>query len=568
MTGKFKLKPTICGLPLHGLLDGGTARNILLNPARTAGNNSTPDDAANGWDWKDRLLISGITGLSGNQIIYLDGSNTPYIVSYAVSSPSAFNVRVIATLHQEYGVFGISVPNYSTVIFDQTISLADGSDASYTDTGGLDGEVEQSPSGADTLLNIIGTFGASGELKDGIRRLAGILKASISGTVNESGGGLSGSVSIFKTTAECSAPKSDPAVYDNSSTFHFKMDTSNTSVTTTGLIPFDGSTVGEGGVHNGVDTEIITANQTCAISEVSGAWNGQGATLSNGAANFSNFSNTVGGSVIDQTVIKKAYYDKAGQPHTLGFKYQLDSKTGLQYMPVINQSSLDITAQWAAFTSRLRGGEWVFVTGGRTELSGGGNSSITLDRDTYLSGDTYTIDAMLDDVSVATEAYSYSQIERRSITASWWGFVKEPLAGGTPKGTVQANMPIDGGDFVSVGAGGYVFLATGEAYAIGSTWSRVMTWDDISDSLITEYEVVERGVVTNYPSGSQPANKGFAMVAAKITDDRFVSLIYDNGDTTAASSAYGATAANHKQYIAYDPYTDAITESDTPIGYV
>lgn len=563
MAGKFKLKPVTCGVPRSSISNFTTTPSILLNPARVAGNNSTPLDADNNWSWKSRYLIS--TG--GSSIIYLDGNNTPFIVSFSVTVPSAFNVRVVATLHQEYGVFGISVPDHNTVIFDDTISLADGSDVSYTAVTSLDGGAEQSPSGGETLLNIKGTFvNTSGayELKTGSRTLAGILKATISGTVNDSGGGLSGSASVYKTTAECSGAKAEVSTSDNGGTFHFNMATNNTSATTDGLVAFDGHTIGEGGTHNGVSHQYLDVTQECAITKVDSAWNGSGPIVANGDPNYSNFTNVDLSTITAHEVINRAYYDNDGQIHTLGFKYTHDERNRTLYDATINQGTQEEQFQWWAHTSRYASvaAEWVFEAGSRIAVSGGANSSITLGLAAYTSDNVYTVDAMLDGAVVETDVYEYANVQKRSNTFSWNGFIHEPLAGGVVKGTVQSNMPIDGGDFVSVSGGDYTFLATGEAYTAGFSASRTVVWDSIGGGETTTYEVTENGITTSYASGSQPANKGFDVVESKITGSRFISLIYDNGDTTQAHSAYGSTAVNHKDNIAYDHYDDTIIDYD------
>ena len=562
MAGKFKRKPVVCGVPLHGLQEGATARNILLNPARTAGENSTPIDADNGWNWKNRLLLPGAVNLSDNKIIYLDGNNTPYVISFTVTTPSTFDVRVVATLVSEFGVFGISVPVHNRVVFDETISLADGSDVSYTSVTSLQSAVEQSPSGADVLLNIGGSFvntNGGYELKSGCRTLAGIIQANINGTVAGDGTGLSGGLSVYKTVAECS-PVYTEEYTDARSTVHWR----RSRVTSFVSASVNGDTDnwrGDDGC-NITPTPLYDINitGTTTISQVSGA----GTTTTSGQADDVVTGNT--SDIKTQQVIHRAYFTSDGVVSFVGFclthtsENSYSETTSLSnnvYTNTIRQYAVNFnTWEGYSFEDRCNPNAYLaFCSNGQDYTPPTGTISRS---DVDITTNTYKVEMCVDGVSQSSEEYKHTVTINRSGADS--GFSLSPASGA--------------GDVVyeKSGAGTYESLSP---YVPNDALHYTPYVTDVPVPYITDmagyvsnttYTEDNWGVITN--DSSPILDQGFSYFNLLVTGDRFSQLenvelgLYSNG-----ASAYGSSL-NGKKYITYDPYTDTITDSDTPIGYV
>lgn len=561
MATPYKHKPVAFGLPFHGLTLGAEPRNILMNPARVPGPNATDLDGPNGYDWKSRLLIPGVVGLSNKQIIYIDTAKTPYLIGFEIYQESTFVVRVIATLRTEFGVFGEARPDWNTEIFNQTVDLSDGSDASYTAVSSvpLSGAVEQDPDGRNTLLNIKGLFGSSEELDAGIRTLAGILKASITGAVNpDTGAGLSGSVTVYKTTAECSPPKSSEA-YDTAATQYVSVQTAVKDVTS--YANAYGNSFGAGVTGQATHERSITINTGSAPS--AGVKDGNGI----GAPDFTDFSTGGTGTLETQSVIHRAYYDNSGAPHAIGFRLEYD-------LASIQTNSFSVVS--ADFIYKLSYGDWSdsipqfpddiagdLQEGGLVILQGGYSVDVRLiDQDETGANQrkTYITHSLMDGAIKESVEYVYRKVDESDVTRDWR--LHDPHFGNY---VVQDDQPWDGGTFYQ---GGISTPVTGEDFQAGQVDDDIIGWDNYS---ITSqyYEVTEWGVSTQSGIGSPPADKGFSSVSRQIIGSRFVALVRDDAsESMPAHSAYGSTGADHALHIAYDPYTDTITDSDDPIGYL
>jgi len=558
----FDLKPSRIGLPYHGLVTDKVlpvpnnadiiltvqppARNILMNKARDAAT-VVSTDADQGFDFKDRLLIPSLVNLSADEIIFLDSVSTPYVVKVEVIKDSAFVVRVKATLRHEFGRFYSMEPraSYDIVFCDEVVSLADASDASYSSINGLDGELEQSPSGENVLLNISGNFGNAGdnyEVKTGCRKLAGVIDLSITGTVGPAGSGLSGSLSLHKSAADCS-PAYSESTTDTRSLVHWTLEEIQ-SFTGIGASAHTHPDVQLNRVHMHFEAPVLEASGASSI----GIAGNDDKQLNTGLVKKDR----------TQNLIFRSHFDNNGATVDLGVN-------------LIHNNSVEFTNSTAvvvAFDYYVDEYDYdgTYAPASRDSVNNGSisNETTTMTRtDVTVTYNLYKAELTVNLAVKEEKVYSHKLTNSRGVTDGDFGNFFGP-----------------GGGY----AGEYVFgsePSTKEAVSIGS--AAYIGSKGINDVLlpafdnydsngypttdINTYDVDNWGDIT---SGATPVeNQEFNYFSLNVIDGRFCSLTNTNKvENSKGHSVFGSTALNHLANISYDPYSDVITDSDTPIGYV
>jgi len=533
MPGAFKLKPTVCGVPRSDVSNFVESPSVLLNPARTAGANSTPLDAKNGWAWKDRYLIT--TG--GTSVIYLDGSNTPYLISVKCDKTGLVNsdekVRVVVTLVKEFGVFGLYVPPLNIELLNEVYDFGAPADGSMSRTLDRVTGTEQSPDGSEVLLNVEGHFrtGASGyNLKDDVRKLAGILKVDISGTVGD-GGGLSAALSLYKSTEECSPSVDAGTVISTAAWKHWEE-----TVTFT----YDGSEITPDGflglIHKYQNVYFTKDTQVSVVG---------GYGLSDVSFLDGSFKEGDDTTRYEQNIVLKAYFDNDGAIHELGVNLSRDDAANYaETFSFFGRDSSYTTYYFPRYGAGVYPGEGEYGLSHRTELR---DISDRHRRQVISSNTTYTISPTIDGAEKESKSYVYtSNVDE---TATDVESVYNPTGYAT---YVNAN-----GTFNPI---------VNPFWNAGSTTEMVRFPPVVymgNDSKSFNYSDTDWGVVVNPLSTAGVTNQGFSDMEVKITGNRWVSLEnLRTGARTAAYSGYGQTPDNHKDNIGYDPYDDLIIDYD------
>ena len=526
MVDKFKMKPLTCGVPRSATSNYITSPSILLNSARTPGPNSTPFDADNDWSWKDRYLIG--TGM-GSSVIYLDGSNTPYLLNVVANKDGLFandeRIRVVVTLVREYGVLGAYVPNHNIKLLDETYDFGEGADASMYRTLPQTVGVEQSPDGSKVLLNVEGDFRPASygfDLKDDARTLAGILSVDISGSVAVDGSGLSASLSAYKTRDECS-PSVDAGVIIESSVWHHWEETTEY--------------VYNGFTSSGVDVGTVNMTKQSAAVIVPGY----------GVDDFGSLKQGNDVTRYTQNLILRAYFDSDGQIHHLGVNLSKDVQDGRNETSLY--SSPDVYYESYSFRS---GNLRKISLPGATYSYPHWEQGLVVD-----STNTYRMSPTVNGVETDTKEYVYysdvntqswqTNSEVMSYAFTWVDWVDPFIPNADPYWNEKAVLTV---------------ISESDTW-----WQRIMVGSVRGvdyDSVTTEnYTDTDWGELVNPLSETVLTDRGFADMEAKITGNRWVSLEnVRTGVRTAAYSGYGQTAENHADNIGYDHYDDAIINYD------
>lgn len=556
----FKHKPTRIGLPYHGLVDDKVlqvannapitltfqpeARNVLMDNAR-ASTTIASTEAGKGWDFKDRLLIPSVTSLATDEVLFLDSAQIPYVVRVEFIKDSAFIARVKATLLYEFGRFysdGQLPSPHNIEFFNGTISLADGSDSSYTSINALDGALEQSPSGANVLLNISGNFTNTNgdyEVKTGCRKLAGIIDLTISGTVAADGTGLSGSLSLYKNATACSPPYTESTT-DTRSLIHWTLEEIQTF---TGI----GSSVH---THPQVSLNRVNMHFEAPFLQEAGA-------SSIGSPGNNDKELNIGLTTRDrvQNLILRSHFDNSGAVVDLGVNLTYNNSVNFT-----NSTAVTVTQDYYVDEYDYDG---TYAPAARDSGSIS-NSTTTMTRtDTTVTDNVYKAEITVNSTVKEEKTYRHKVTNKREVVDGNFGNYIGPslgYAGDYVYGSEpNTKNPVSTNSSAYIGSKGVndVAIPTFDSYDQNS----------YPTTNINTYDIDNWGDTT---TGTTPVtNQGFNYFNLNVVDSRFCALRNTNkSENSKAHSVFGSTIGNHKDYIAYDPYTDTITGSDTPIGYV
>ncbi|PHS70542.1 MAG: hypothetical protein COB22_07910 [Cycloclasticus sp.] len=218
MPDSFNLQPAVMGYTNHGFITDSEATTlgfsrqagttqVLLNTARTGSNGAGNTlFESKGYKQYNRAVFPGSFPLpSGELMMLLDDTNTPYILRFSASVAGKDYTLTISIIN-EFGLIGAENDISESIILP-TISLPSALGDDYT-LKSTNMRLEQSPDGKSCFVHVAGSFNLAGTiLPNNFRRnLAAILRVDISGVVNKSANdaGLSVNQSIFKSTAECS----------------------------------------------------------------------------------------------------------------------------------------------------------------------------------------------------------------------------------------------------------------------------------------------------------------------------------------------------------------------------
>ncbi len=219
-------KINVSGLPFHGLVYDGIYTKIdaseLPVPNATPFNqilsvgHVIPDrtgnqhDADNGYEWRDKLLLSGPTTLEAGQIVHVDDAGIPWIIDITFTGNGIRQYTLTASLNRRFGLFQDepAVPiNYQ--FFDSGVLDYN----AYNGTFGVSGlqgvAINQDYKGESPVLSLRGTFtvdGTSPRLPwmDRERKVVEVRLLNINGEVNpDTGAGLSASYDVQVPVADC-----------------------------------------------------------------------------------------------------------------------------------------------------------------------------------------------------------------------------------------------------------------------------------------------------------------------------------------------------------------------------
>jgi len=379
------------------------------------------------------------------------------------------------------------------------------------------------------LLNVEGYFrtGASGyNLKDDVRKLAGILKVNISGTVGD-GGGLSAALSLYKSTEECSPSVGAGTVTSVTTWSHWEQ-TITYSYGGSELHPdFLGTIHKYQYVYMTKDTQINVV-PGYGLSDV----------------NFLDGSFKEGDDTTryEQKIILRANFDNNGGIHELGVNLSKDVTTN--YAETFSYAGQD-----NSYTSDYypRDGGGVYPGEGRYGLSNNGGTYDVANRhrrQVISSNTTYTMSPTIGGIEKESKAYRYTSNEDETATDIESIFMIDLVRNFDANGTfVPDKDPYwnEGSTVETVRFPPVVFMG--------------------NDSKSYNYSDTDWGVVVNPLSPAGVTNQGFSDMEVKITGNRWVSLEnLRTGARTAAYSGYGQTPDNHKDNIGYDPYDDLIID--------
>jgi len=390
----------------------------------------------------------------------------------------------------------------------------------------LSGGVEQSPSGGEALLNIYGTFNTSGDLKPEVRSLAGILKVNISGSVGSNGGGLSGSVSIHKTTAECSPSVDAGTVISTAAWKHWE----ETIAWAYG-----------GLISTGADTDDLEMTKTSTISVVDGYGMDDYWSLS---GSFKEGQDTT---QYKQDIILKAYFLNDGSISTLGANLKKDVITG--FHEVFDYSHTDFI--FVSYSYKQTG-----TTRRISSPSSPAEFAHWERSQEFSTVNEYTIEILVDGSVKEAKTYQHHYDLTDSATHTGSQYLVHQLGS---QEWVDDSFTPNVSPYWNINLGGTNMVAVYEPVHLYRHWNGPAT----NRTEVDSYSDTDWGVVVNPLSPVGVTNQGFSDMEVKITGNRWVSLEnLRTGARTAAYSGYGQTPDNHKDNIGYDPYDDLIIDYD------
>ena len=541
-------KVSIMGMPFHGLVKNSVltlpdTSTMAYSPAPAEGNillqamGTLPDrsgntlDAANGYQWKDRLMLSGPTALPFGQIVTVDDAGIPWIVEiagYNTSSSWGCTAKVV----KRFGLISETAPTVHDYQFydsgyNSLQTAIDDTDLTLNSITGTE-FIEQSPDGQSVLIGVKGNCSADFFTA----KLATVYKITISGTVNQTNGvGLSASLTVHSTPNECCAA----SVYsetDNSVTAVVEI-VSDTVTTATPegesctLFP-----TGGGSMH--VDTSVDKYTQLPPLSSFPPGTTYETAGIDDAVYEYV------------QTAVIAAYYDEDGATQTITFRIRDGTSVlsnGFFYQPP---------------GKRTISADYVFPT-----TCSACNATVNYSSE---PGERYSVN------------YSNATFTASEVLIN--GAVKSSLiASSYDNGTILYYRPdkVAYTDAYSAGAqsqyssssSGLQYLVSGYLYSIRS--NPAFTNGSTTNSYV-EVTVNGNSVYTGTNS-----SYSYVYCQPKLFGNR-IAGIDTAGNTKAVAMGIDAVWApttdratiddKAKNYCTYDPYTGAITTDDLPVGYV
>jgi hypothetical protein len=217
---QFK-KLRVMGLPYHGKVKGGQvtldsnqavrsypqigASNLLLEAVGSLPDRSgNPIDQAEGWDWRDRLLLQisdsptgKPAGIHSSDFLYIDPSKRTWLMTISIET-AGIGYRLSVILKQRWGV----ISDKPHTVFNTTIFTSSNIDLSqYSSSLGLQSVgsldfVSQNPRGDTVLVGIGGGYQSPVSMS----ALASIAEVNITGSISPATGlGAQATMSQWRT---------------------------------------------------------------------------------------------------------------------------------------------------------------------------------------------------------------------------------------------------------------------------------------------------------------------------------------------------------------------------------
>lgn len=564
----FFLKPIIGGLPYHGLVTDGvlalpnnttkpvsqpSPANVLLSASRIPGSSQTDLDTSNGWQWKDRLLVPGVTGLASTDVVFIDDAQVPYLIRVVTTKTGALSVNVTATLVREYGILQQGHgADYNLELFNQDYDLSTGAQLNLLSVKDAPdtvfGRVEQSPNGHSALINIAANFSSDAQyflIDQDNWTICSVIKCAFSGEFDPSTlTGVTGTPSHYKTASDCCAPKST-AVISAPVNKLYRMGETDALL---GWTP--------GGGANDWSQAVINMRSTFSTNETIGQ---DGSEIPTGADEAE----------ITQRVIVYGHYDNSGGEHLLTFEIKANTK--IDYgTPTINYAMTPAIIDWSYHCEHAFGS--TFGCDLHPPTAGSGVDAVkNLYEDTSkVETRTYTVKLMSGASVLDSRVYTWVDDHDR-ISDVDYEYLEWPAGLGSElnKLKISADQTDEEAPWLYPAVNPNSLLSPTTKSAVG--WPGATYADSTTVNTNTDqhaYISTEWGDVL-YSGSVPPADQGFSNFDLGFVGLRFLTLAnLRTSNKAPAQSAYGAAAANHAANIAYDPYTDTITDSDDPVGYI
>jgi hypothetical protein len=455
----------------------------------------------------------------------------------------------------EFGRFPKERDDFDLEIMNQIVDLTDASATGWNsvNTTPLYGGVEQSPDGKNCLLNIRGDFSTSSTytLKAGLWTTCSVVHVLFAGTFDsETLSGVTATPSIFKSASECCPSKTTTQVSD----FQYFVTQSyqdNNFISKDDPTPGNdfGATVQMTTVFNTHENDVeLFATQEEANSVPASHRGRSGIDLEEE----------------EQQFITYCHYDNNGQVVELGFNFKLSRIADYKhnYERVMSPSS----ASWSYtvgvsgpsnYTTVFQNDAGVvrnttnrslhveYEDNYKAEVLV--NSAVVDSRESKQSFTRliYNLDAVIrdDDYPAGTSSYTWNAT---TGTPPW----------DASAGSGSSNMHIDQTKAPTNGGG----------TTVSELWSEQ---GEDNDSAYSQSYGIINIVYEDWGVTTGAGDTDFDNVSIVLKNRRFVGLSNNNkGLKTNAHGVYGQVDSAYGNYISYDPYTDTITDSDTPIGYV
>jgi len=522
----FRRKPLACGIPTIES-DIGRASGILLNTARGGGGvTQTPYDGINGWVWRDRLAID--TG--GSSVVFIDEAGTPYLLSVSVIRQNTYGVRTTVRVVSEFGCFGKGEQDFNHVILDEDITFSQLPDNSYSGVvANVPSVIEQSPSGAEVLVNVPGIFVVGSALKEGVRKLAGVVKLNISGTADEFGNGISCSQSIYKDVNDSSPSSTGMLSIQKQQLFHYEVETTvshHHNESAGGADPI---------LRKIYYQEEKTVNAVLGLS-------------STGVEDEYSFRTGVEINRDSQNIIMHTHFDDGGNIVELGVNLREEQVWDYDDTFVFSFDEFIWGTVEGAIQPDGAGGENVLCyPDARVQTH---NKYRKLIRDYYRS---YTMALTINGIDVSAKSYVHRQLRDDEAGV---------LSGAAP---------------ITDGYSDQVIVAFTDPYNESSAgWPATGWWDsgisteDYKFGYISElppytsstvYSATDWDEIVNTSIANDIINQEFGDMDVTLVNNRWVYLGNGrSGEKTPAYSAYGETPAIHSEELYYNHHTGVITD--------
>jgi|GEM_PF-6677863 len=525
---EFKRKPLAIGIPTVDS-DIGQQHGVLLNTARNSEVvTSTPYDEQNEWVWRNRLAIE--TG--GSSIIYIDGAGTPYSLSVSCVGSTVLGVRTRVTLSAEYGLLGKGLNIIGKLIFDDVLDFTPLADDSFIGTLNEQAIVEQSPSGSAALLNVAGSFSTGASVAEGERKLAGIIKLTISGTVDENGNGLSCSQSIYKDTIDCSPSQSGFVQVQDFGVYHYELDTTVTLDSVTSLGGADPRlreiVYSETRVVRGVLGELSHVNEEPE-------W-----TYRHGTRISRN----------SQNLIIHSHYDDDGAIVDIGLNMREELVNDYDRSFTYILEPFTFATQETVYNDNGEADDTVGVSWGqRTQVE---NKAVSETHDFYRK---YTFASTLNGVEKAVKSYEHRVVDETNSGGESGAAATSDGQGGFS--TVTYTDPYDE---AAAGWGAQGWWTSGTTTEVEYEFGSKAALDPFSSE--KTYSASDWGVVIDTSIADNILDKKFSDMKFELVNNRWAYLKNKlSGEITSAVSIYGETDVVHSDDLYYNHHTKIITDA-------